>query len=221
MGKHLKKFNEITEYDAFKGGMEYIEPNVSLIVNSNDVKYNQYVRMITYYVDGVKYECEEGTTWRYVAENLLPEYMYWIDTNETYFEVTDDFWIENAYQSKWIVKDSNKNDVLINDEIKNNDKIYILGDMTFYINEVPKYGINGMTFNELAEWKAIPSNDQCGGYFYCDDNKLKATYRDDDSPWCIGGGASFEYYYLMYDNDEYVQCNDVITPNYNYVRAAI
>jgi hypothetical protein len=38
--KYLKKFNQASEYEAFKVGDEYITPNVSYIIEGNGVVYN-------------------------------------------------------------------------------------------------------------------------------------------------------------------------------------
>jgi hypothetical protein len=38
--KYLKKFNQASEYEAFKAGDEYITPNVSYIEDGNLVKFS-------------------------------------------------------------------------------------------------------------------------------------------------------------------------------------
>jgi hypothetical protein len=40
--KHLKKFNTATEYDQFKSGSDYILPNVSYILGSEKVEFEEY-----------------------------------------------------------------------------------------------------------------------------------------------------------------------------------
>ena len=39
----LKLFEHLSDYENFKGGMEWITPNVSLIANDNVVKYQEYI----------------------------------------------------------------------------------------------------------------------------------------------------------------------------------
>lgn len=40
MGKYLKKFSNHTDYETFRLGVEYLEPNVSVCVNENEVHFN-------------------------------------------------------------------------------------------------------------------------------------------------------------------------------------
>ena len=40
MGKHGKKFLNMSDYEAFKGGGDYVEPNVSLIEDGYVVMFN-------------------------------------------------------------------------------------------------------------------------------------------------------------------------------------
>ena len=50
MGKYLKKFSSFTEYDNFKGGGDWITPNVSLITeNGKQMKYTKRVKQQTDY----------------------------------------------------------------------------------------------------------------------------------------------------------------------------
>jgi hypothetical protein len=41
--KYLKKFNQASEYEAFKAGDEYVTPNVSNVVSTGVVHYGPYV----------------------------------------------------------------------------------------------------------------------------------------------------------------------------------
>lgn len=41
--KHLKLFNDVASYDAFKNGEDYILPNVSYIEETESVEFNPYV----------------------------------------------------------------------------------------------------------------------------------------------------------------------------------
>ena len=46
--KHLKKFNEISEYDTFKNSSDYILPNVSYIVEDNSVCFENETKKEQY-----------------------------------------------------------------------------------------------------------------------------------------------------------------------------
>lgn len=41
--KYLKEFNNISEYNQFKSGSDYITPNVSYTVDTNEVFYNPFI----------------------------------------------------------------------------------------------------------------------------------------------------------------------------------
>lgn len=70
MGKYLKKFNSETEYDSFKNGQEYIEPNVCVIGSTP----KEYV---------IKYKVKE--------EKLeFPIYLNWDQCNNWGFTKTCD-----------------------------------------------------------------------------------------------------------------------------------
>ena len=47
--KHLKKFNEISEYDTFKNSSDYILPNVSYIVEDNSVCFENETKKEQYF----------------------------------------------------------------------------------------------------------------------------------------------------------------------------
>lgn len=46
--KYLKKFNQASEYEAFKVGDEYITPNVSYVVDGSEVKFGPAVKPLVY-----------------------------------------------------------------------------------------------------------------------------------------------------------------------------
>ena len=73
--KYLKKFNTHSEYETFKQSAEYIEPNVSVCVNENEVHYNPIVIGSHEYVD---LGLPTGTLW--ATENIKDA-----NGNELYF----------------------------------------------------------------------------------------------------------------------------------------
>jgi hypothetical protein len=44
--KYLKKFNQASEYEAFKAGDEYITPNVSYVVEGSEVKFEKSNKIV-------------------------------------------------------------------------------------------------------------------------------------------------------------------------------
>ena len=46
--KYLKKFNQASEYEAFKVGDEYITPNVSYVVDGGGVMFNPGIKPLVY-----------------------------------------------------------------------------------------------------------------------------------------------------------------------------
>ena len=46
--KYLKKFNQASEYEAFKVGDEYVLPNVSYVVEGSEVKFDPAVKSLVY-----------------------------------------------------------------------------------------------------------------------------------------------------------------------------
>jgi hypothetical protein len=66
--KYIKRFSKVSDYEAFKGGGEYITPNISLIDDGKRVysekKVNNEDNLITFTVDGIEYQAEEGMTWK-------------------------------------------------------------------------------------------------------------------------------------------------------------
>ena len=52
---YLKKIETMPDYENFKSGngnMDYIEPNVSYIINDDKVIFNSYVKKTYVYIDG-------------------------------------------------------------------------------------------------------------------------------------------------------------------------
>ena len=65
MGKYLKRFNSETEYDSFKNGQEYIEPNVC-VIGSTPKEY-----VIIYKVKEYKLEFPIYLNWDYCEDHAL------------------------------------------------------------------------------------------------------------------------------------------------------
>ena len=67
--KYIRRFENESDYQAFKGGGDWITPNV-VYVNENSNLYLQPYEesgggsnLITFTVDGTEYQAEEGMTW--------------------------------------------------------------------------------------------------------------------------------------------------------------
>lgn len=60
--KYLKKFQTNADYQTFKGGDNWVLPNVSLVTENNKLVYKPK-SLISFTVDGVTYQAEEGMTW--------------------------------------------------------------------------------------------------------------------------------------------------------------
>ena len=70
--KHLKLFDNETEYQSFTESADYVTPNVCAVkdgqggVKKDFVFFNPEeinVNLITFYVVDTAYQCEEGMTW--------------------------------------------------------------------------------------------------------------------------------------------------------------
>lgn len=70
--KHLKLFNNESEYQSFTESADYVTPNVCAVkdgqggVKKDFVFFNTEeinVNLITFYVVDTAYQCEEGMTW--------------------------------------------------------------------------------------------------------------------------------------------------------------
>lgn len=110
--KYLKKFNQASEYEAFKAGDEYITPNVSYVVDGGEVKFGPAVKPLVYNM--VDLGLPSGLLWadRNVGA-ISPEdaglYFSWGDTKgytmnqyevfvwDNYFDTTDDGNTFNKY----------------------------------------------------------------------------------------------------------------------------
>ena len=81
---YLKRFQTDVDYQSFKGGVEYIEPNVSAIIENNEIKYNGLIKkIITFLFRDSEYMAKEGMTWEqfvnseyntiglYISDNIL------------------------------------------------------------------------------------------------------------------------------------------------------
>ena len=63
--KHLRKFKNNAEYQAFRDGGNYITPNVCYVEDAEDIVAKPYIPpvLITFTVAGIEYQAEEGMTW--------------------------------------------------------------------------------------------------------------------------------------------------------------
>lgn len=67
--KYLKYFKQVSTYEAFKNGSDYVLPNVSYVEDTTDVKFNPYKEPVVapigasiYGLDGKFYSADEWTT---------------------------------------------------------------------------------------------------------------------------------------------------------------
>ena len=60
--KYLKQFETEAAYVSYKDGNEFITPNVSWIKESDVIKYNS-IKLITFIIENLSYQAEEGMTW--------------------------------------------------------------------------------------------------------------------------------------------------------------
>lgn len=180
--------------------------------------------IITYYINDIEYTCERGTTWRDIAtdfeqiiENETDPYGYIVQYSD------DDNLNFNVYDSRtngvFPMIDSKFNYVLIDNKIKNGERIYSKCNETFSINGVEYEAFNGMTWKQFVEWKCLRTEFDCDMCYNYDaeEDKIYSLYNEFyvDGGWCIGGG-SFMYAYLKYQDDTYVRGNDIIKIGYNY-----
>ena len=62
--KHVKEFKSQSNYETFKSGSSFVKPNVSLITDDYEVKYNPSFYVFTIEHNRVKhYRCNPGDTW--------------------------------------------------------------------------------------------------------------------------------------------------------------
>jgi hypothetical protein len=67
--KYINKFSTNAEYQAFKVEGNYVTPNVCYIVENNGFIMKPYIKpiiikpIITFTIDGIEYQAEEGMTW--------------------------------------------------------------------------------------------------------------------------------------------------------------
>lgn len=218
--KHLKKFDTDNLYQDFKSGEDFIRPNVTYVINDNIVHYDDM--LITYYINDIEYTCERGTTWRDIAtdfEQIINTesygyYVYYANDANLNFNVYD-----SHTDGDFPMIDSKFNYVLIDNKIKNGERIYSKGNETFSIDGEEYKIINGMTWKQFVDWKCIYSPFDCDMCFVhnSEEDKIYSTYNEAfvNGGWCIGGGIT-NYAYLKYQDDTYVRGNDIIRIGYNY-----
>lgn len=90
--KHLKLFNNESEYQSFTESADYVTPNVCAVkdgqggVKKDFVFFNPEeeinVNLITFYVVDTSYQCEEGMTWEeFVNSEYNSEGLFQISGN--------------------------------------------------------------------------------------------------------------------------------------------
>ena len=218
--KHLKKFDTDNLYQDFKSGEDYIKPNVTYVINDNIVHYDDII--ITYYINDIEYTCQKGTTWRDIAT----DFDQIIDTDTYDYNVyyaNDNSLNFNVYDTHTLgyfpMIDSKFNYVLLDDKIKNGERIYSKGNETFYIDGAEFDTIDGITWKQFVEWKCINTQYDCDMCYFHDaeEDKIYSNYNETfvDWGWCVGSGLPM-YAYLKHQDDTYVRGNDIIRIGYNY-----
>lgn len=177
--KYLKKFEQHSDYETFRGGVEYITPNVSVCVNEDEVHYNPY-----YDNPILKFTAEEanstiklnrvGTATTLANASL----QYSVDNGETWNDYTftqqgtkgysgDTITLENVSDSVRFkgtnttlgVNSSNRHQFVMTGKIKAS------GDITSLFNEVggdfsmPDYGCYRLFYGctSLTSAPALPA----------------------------------------------------------------
>ena len=85
--KHLKLFNNESEYQSFTESADYVTPNVCAVKDGQGCGKNDFVffnpeeeinvNLITFYIGDTPYQCEDGMTWeefvnsKYNSEGLF------------------------------------------------------------------------------------------------------------------------------------------------------
>ena len=199
MRKYLKKFEQHADYQDFRGGVEYVTPNVSVCVNEDEVHYNPLVYPI------LKFTAEEANstiqlnrvgTATTLANAVL---QYSTDNGETWNDYTytvqgtkgysgDTITLENVGDSVKFkgtnttlgVSTSNYHQFVMTGKIK------ATGDVTSLFNEVgydiamPSYGCYNLFRNcsSLTEAPTLPATtlaDYCYSYMFYGCTSLTAA----------------------------------------------
>ncbi len=217
--KHLKKFDTDNLYQDFKSGENYIKPNVTYVINDNIVHYDDMI--ITYYINDIEYTCERGTTWRDIAtdfEQIIETDTYSYTVQYANYDSLNFNVYDSLTSGDFPMIDSKFNYVLIDNKIKNGERIYSKCNEIFSIDGIEYSTFNGMTWKQFVEWKCIYTPFDCDMCYNYDaeEDKIFSLYNEIyvDGGWCIGG--DYGYVYLKYQDGTYVRGNDIIKIGYNY-----
>lgn len=94
--KHLKLFNNESEYQSFTESADYVTPNVCAVkdgqggVKKDFVFFNPEeeinVNLITFYIGDTPYQCEDGMTWEeFVNSKYNSEGLFQISGDRAYY----------------------------------------------------------------------------------------------------------------------------------------
>lgn len=82
--KHLKKFQTNADYQAFRGGGDWVTPNVSVIVEDDTIMFEPFadaVSLITFTVHMTEYQTKEGMTWEEWCDSEYNVNGFYIDSS--------------------------------------------------------------------------------------------------------------------------------------------
>lgn len=80
--KYIKKFNNLSDYETFKGGEDWITPNVSSIVENTSAKFEPVQIPVTFYIGDYSYTAPYSMTWKQAIDN--PELIISHNNDEYY-----------------------------------------------------------------------------------------------------------------------------------------
>ena len=63
MEKHLKLFSTDSARTTYESSANYETPYVSKVIADNSVHYNKVVQLITFKINTIQYQAENGMTW--------------------------------------------------------------------------------------------------------------------------------------------------------------
>lgn len=116
--------------------------------------------------------------------------------------------------------------ILGDNVIKNGEKLYFEGEMNFKIDDMCFRTINGFTWRDTFNWKLYWNPFDCSGDspircgYQDEDNYVTIYYTIPDELWggvCFGTPENMKKIRIKYEDGTYVQCDDVIIQDYNYV----
>lgn len=84
--KHLKLFNDAVSYEAWKNSEEYVLPNVSYVVETEDVSFEPYVK--THPNNVITYKSSSKLLETVVDNDRTDGYGNYVTTTTTYFDRT-------------------------------------------------------------------------------------------------------------------------------------